>query len=104
MWEHRNMFLHDTNSSLHPHEIITINKEIEYEHTQGLSLLPSSHTGLFSEGLLVLLGKTLPLKLNWLTTVWTLRELHNTSYFLDTNTIVDPLSRYRYLRWKQTLQ
>ena len=103
MWGHRNAFLHENNKSLHPHEITAIDKEIEYELSQGLALLPHSHTNLFSEALPVLLEKTLSNKLNWLTTVWTLRELHNSSYFMASNTIVDPLSRYRYLRWKHNL-
>lgn len=103
LWSHRNQYLHDTNNSFHPQEIQNIDHEITYERNKGLDTLSTSYSTLFSEPLIVLLAKTHIQKLNWLTTVWTVRELNDNAYFLETQTSFDPLTRYRYLRWKQQL-
>ena len=86
-----------------PKKIQNIDHEITYERNKGLDTLSTSYSTLFSEPLIVLLAKTHIQKLNWLTTVWTVRELNDNAYFLETQTSFDPLTRYRYLRWKQQL-
>ena len=98
-----NQYLHDTNNLFHPQEIQNINYEITYERNKGLDTLFPSYASILSEPLIALLAKTHIQKLNWLTTVWTVRELNNNAYFLETQTDFDPLTRYRYLRWKQSL-
>ena len=103
MWEQRNLFLHETNHSFHPQEIKAIDTEIEFEMEKGLDNLDPTYSPLFSYTLPTLLEKLHVNKLNWVTTVWTVRELNNPAYFLDNDTVMDPLTRYRYLRWKQQL-
>ena len=104
LWNHRNNILHDSNHSFHPQELEQINQEIHHEWTINLSTLPSSYNYLFKDTLQIILNKTHTNKLNWLITVWTIRELYDNGYLLDNNTeYTDTLTRYRYLKWKQKL-
>ena len=103
MWEQRNLFLHDTNQSFHPQELKAIDTEIQYELGKGLANLAPTYSPLFSINLPSFLETSHVNKLNWITTIWTVRELNNPAYFLDNDTDMDPLTRYRYLRWKQQL-
>ena len=103
MWEHRNKFLHETNFSYHPQEIIEINREVENEWNTNLNGLPTTYSTLFTGTLEAKISKTHRMKLKWLTTVWALRETHTPDYFTTTAAIADPMTRYRYLKWKEYL-
>ena len=99
-WEHRNNFLHEDNNSYHPEEIKLIKKEIEQEWGKGLEAIPQQYGQLFQGSMESLLKKKHTAKLKWLTTVWSLREAQRSDYFLTIPTIADPLTWYRYMRWK----
>ena len=103
MWEQRNSFLQNKNHTFHPQEIKAIGTEIESEMNKGLDNLATSYSPLFSTPLPTLLEKSHVNKLNWITTVWTIRELDDPAYFSTIDTDMDPLTRYRYLKWKQQL-
>ena len=72
-----------------------IHKDIPYEWDKNVNTLPPTYSSLFSGQLLTLLNKSHVNKLNWLITVWALRELHNPLYFSEnTNTHAESMSRY----------
>ena len=99
-WEHRNTFLHEEQNSYHPEERKLINREVEQEWTKGLDTIPTLYAPLFSGTLEEKKRKKHAAKLKWLTTVWSLREATNPEYFNQTSTVTDPLTRYRYMRWR----
>ena len=103
IWEHRNKFLHETNHSYHPTEIIAINAEIEQEWNRNLEDIPREHSALFSGMLQAIIRKTHTAKLRWLTTIWSLREVTNPHYLTTNSQITDPMTRHRYQRWKENL-
>ena len=103
LWEHRNNFLHDRNKSFHPKEIKDIQREIECEWKKGLSFLSKKYTPLFSRSLQQLLELSHINKLHWLATVWTAREIHNPVYLYENTESAEPLTRHRYLKWKESL-
>ena len=104
LWNHHNAILHDKNKSFHPSEIQNIDKELQFEWDKNIDTLPSSYPSLFPGTLQSLLSKTHANKLNWLITVWSVRELFNPLYFSNNvNSNAEPMSRYRYLSWKQKL-
>ena len=100
MWKHRNKFLHETNYSHHPQEIKEIDLEVEYEWNRNLDLLSPTYSTLFHGTLEDKLSKPHRMKLKWLVTLWALRELHQPDYFTTVVTANDPMTRYRYLKWK----
>ena len=101
IWDHRNKFLHEENNSYHPTEINAINKEIEHEWVRHVDNLPPQYSTLFSGTLDDKQKKTHTAKLRWLTTIWALRETHNPDYFLTCTHEIEPMTRYRYMRWKE---
>ena len=101
LWEHRNLFLHDTNKSYHPQEIQAIDKEIRNEWTRGLDQLPQKYATLFTGTLKHKLQSSHRDKLKWLTSIWALTEMQQPNYFTLISTDTDPLTRYRYLKWKE---
>ena len=103
LWEHRNNFLHDRNKSFHPKEINDIKLEIKYEWSKGIDELSNKYSTLFSKPLQHILELSHIDKLNWLVTVWTARELYNSAYLFENTASVDPLTRQRYLKWKELL-
>ena len=96
IWEHRNKFLHEENKSYHPTETKAINKEIEQEWHRKLDKLPSKYTSLFSGTLEAKLKQQHVVKLKWLATIWSLREIYDTNDLSTTSTIADPMTRHRY--------
>ena len=86
--------------SYHPQEIKDINKEITHEWVIGLGSLNNQHSSLFNGTLEDKLKSNHKTKLRWLTTVWTLRELQHPEYLSQAMEQSDPMTRYRYLRWK----
>ena len=103
IWEHRNKFLHETNHSYHPTEKRAIDKEIAHEWEKQLDGLPRQYLTLFHGTLQQKHAKSHTAKLKWLTTIWTLREMVNPNYFTQVHHDIDPMTRHRYLAWKDNL-
>ena len=103
MWDHRNKFLHDRNHSFHPKEIDDMNKEIESEFQKGSDHLPKSYSRLFPDDMQHILDKTSIIKLNWLVTIWTARELQHPVYLLLNESPAESLTRHQYLKWKESI-
>ena len=93
MWEHRNLFLHDTNYSFHPQEIKAIDTDIKSEWERGLDALPQQYVTLFNGTLERKLGIPHRDKLKWLATIWALRELQQPNYFQTVSTTTEPMTK-----------
>ena len=104
LWDHRNKILHDENKSFQPSDIQNINKKIQYEWKKNVDTLHPSYSSLFGRQLHTILTKSHVNKLNWLITVWSVRELQNPLYLTEnTHPQAEPMSRYQYLSWKQNI-
>ena len=101
MWDHRNKFLHEENKSYHPNEIIGIDREIRQEWSMNLDQIPPTYAALFSGTLEQKLKKQHSAKIRWLTTIWSLREIHTPDYLTNVQHTIEPMTRYRYIQWKE---
>ena len=100
-WEHRNTVLHEDQNSYHPKEIKLINNKIKQEWELGADAIPQQFWPLFGGRLEALMKKKHTAKLKWITTIWSLWETYSKDYFQHNQSCVDPLTRYRYMRWKE---
>ena len=80
-----------------------MNKEIEYELNKGIHLLPTSYKKLFPKKLHHITDKSPVSKLNWLVSIWAARELQQPAYLLTNPSPAESLTRYGYLKWKESI-
>ena len=78
MWEDRNNTLHTTHSTTE--ELTYINLIINIELTRGLDGLPGDYTHLFQIQLDQLPQKDTSIKQQWISSVWSARELHQLTF------------------------
>ena len=75
MWEHRNSFVHKTQTSLHDKEVEAVTKAVEYEFSWGLDGLLGEFVGSF-RGEVERLAKSedIVMKQQWLALIWFARD------------------------------
>ena len=80
MWMNRNTTLHKAKKSIHPNDITSLHKEIEYELSLGSDTLPTTYHHLFNFTPDDMKAKPNDIKLIWLYSVWSTRELIDDNY------------------------
>ena len=104
MWENRNKFLHETQHSIHPQEILLLDNEIQFELQKGPQDLPTIYKPLFEQTLDEHKSKQPRQKLHWLYNIWSVREQYNPAYFLlEGYQYPNNNARFKYVKWKETL-
>ena len=99
----QNGLWHETHQSYHPVEKRALDKEIGHEWGRHLDGLPRKYLTLFNGTLEQKQAKSHLDKLKWLTTIWTLRETVSSTYFTQLQHEIDPMTRHRYMSWKEAL-
>ena len=95
MWEHRNIHLHSDNYPIHQFELAELNSTIITELIKGPTNLPRRYHRLFKGSIQERLKDNIHQKRQWLTSVWSARELITNE---STNDYIT--SRVFYERWK----
>ena len=97
MWMHRNDVLHNDGTTIHSHELISLDGEIIKELMTGLHNLSDRYAPLFKVNIQTKLKETFHMKRLWLTSVWTARDNHNVSAHASRN----PDASVFYNKWKR---
>ena len=83
MWDHRNSFVHKTQSSMHEFEVEAMNTAIRWEFTVGRNELPVSFSGFFRGTVERILQDDAVSKSQWLHSIWLARDFYRLEQGLD---------------------
>ena len=83
MWDHRNGYLHASDTSMHQVEVDAIDRVIRWEFVVGRNELPISFSGFFRGTVDRVLNKDAVSKAQWLHSIWLARDFYRSQQGLD---------------------